>query len=65
MSTEVYVGERPKCDICRMKGINSEALYDAATVHGPWAYMCQMHFNQIGVGLGTGRGQRLLIKEKK
>lgn len=55
---EVTVLRRPHCDLCG----GGEALYDGKTIHGPWAYMCQRHFDSIGVGLGTGRGQRLLLR---
>jgi hypothetical protein len=36
------------------------ANYDGKTTFGPWAYMCDEHFRQFGVGLGTGRGQLLI-----
>jgi len=37
---------------------------DGKTVLGYWAYMCEEHFHSLGVGLGLGRGQRLItIKE--
>jgi len=53
--TEVYVEKLPKCDFCE-----EPALYDAKTRMGPWAYMCEEHFKQHGLGrLGTGFGQRL------
>jgi len=28
---------------------------------GPWANMCQEHFDAYGVGLGTGQGQKYLL----
>lgn len=33
----------PKCDFC-----GKPAVYDAKTIHGPWAYVCQTHFNIYG-----------------
>lgn len=33
-------------------------MYDAKTVYGPWACMCETCFNIVGVGLGTGLGQQ-------
>lgn len=30
----------PKCDFC-----GQPAAYDAKTILGPWAYVCQQHFN--------------------
>jgi hypothetical protein len=50
------VGALPPCDVC---GIT--ARYDAKTTAGPWAYLCEPHFRQLGVGLGTGLGQRLTL----
>lgn len=49
--------ERPCCDICHERA----AAIDGATTHGPWAYMCVPCHEAHGVGLGLGRGQRLLI----
>ena len=52
---------RPTCDICRAR----PAAVDGKTVHGPWAYMCVPCFETLGVGLGLGKGQRLLIEPAK
>lgn len=50
-----------ECDICKHEhghpGV--PAVVDGKTVHGPWAFMCGDHFDSHGVGLGTGRGQKL------
>lgn len=51
-----FVGQRPKCDYC-----GQPASYDGKTRGGPWAFMCEVDFQQHGVGLGLGRGQRLLF----
>jgi hypothetical protein len=50
----------PQCDF----NCGETARYDAATVMGPWAYMCQSCFELNGTGkLGLGLGQRLeLVK---
>ena len=56
--TEVKIPRLPACDICTDGTL---AHYDAATIHGPWGYLCERHFAAIGVGLGTGRGQRLVL----
>jgi len=47
----------PKCNFCQ-----KDAEYDGKTHmgRGYWAYMCQEHFEKLGVGLGTGRGQKLI-----
>lgn len=48
----------PQCDF----GVAyHEALYDGATTQGPWAYMCEEHFQEFGVGLGMGVGQKLVV----
>jgi len=56
---EVKVPHLPNCDFCP-----KEALYDGKTKFGDWAYMCQNHFNLYGIGLGLGRGQKLILEEK-
>jgi len=56
MSMVTYVRTIPKCD---MAGCETPAMYDAKTFTGHWANLCQWHFRQIGVGLGTGKGQEL------
>jgi hypothetical protein len=62
MAVEVKVRELPMCDICKSGGQVRPAQYDGKTKLGPWAFMCEFHFNLIGVGLGTGRGQRLIVE---
>lgn len=63
MSDEVEVSTIPDCDICGLTGHKVPAKYDAATTQGPWANVCQRHFDQYCFGLGTGRGQRLIQRE--
>lgn len=55
--TVAKVAQIPRCDLCQ-----EQAAYDGKTQDGPWAYMCEQHFSQIGIGLGLGRGQRLVTK---
>ena len=64
MSEVTYVKELPACDICKAGGIESEAEFDGKTIEGPWANMCNPHFHIHGTGLGTGKGQRLVVGEK-
>ena len=59
MKTTAKIRTLPYCNFCL-----SIAKYDGRTTYGYWAYMCQNHFDEYGVGLGLGKGQ-LLIKEKK
>lgn len=56
----VFVNDIPKCDLCEQP-----AAVNGKTVHGPWAYMCQRHFQAIGVGLGLGRGQQLFLAKRE
>lgn len=58
--TETTVATLPHCDFCG----GGEALYDGRTIHGRWAYMCERHFDSFGIGLGTGKGQRLLLRRE-
>jgi hypothetical protein len=62
VSTEVEVSEIPPCDICKRRGETVPAIVDGATIMGPWANMCELDFVKYGVGLGTGRGQRLILR---
>jgi hypothetical protein len=52
----VRVAVVPDCDFC-----GKRAAYDGKTVMGPWANMCADHFVDFGLGLGLGRGQRLIL----
>lgn len=61
MATEVKVSSLPPCDFCKQGGHDHAAAVDGATVLGPWANMCEEHFGIYGVGLGLGRGQRLIL----
>jgi hypothetical protein len=63
MATEVQVAEIPNCDLCP-KGKELPAEYDGRTAMGPWAFMCGGCWSRYGVGqLGTGYGQRLILRE--
>lgn len=62
MSREVEVPALPECDVCAGEGVARPAAYDGKTIYGPWAYMCQEHMEGLGVGLGTGLGQRLIVR---
>lgn len=63
--TEVVLTERPRCDLCLADGDRVPASVDGATRYGPWAYMCEPHFETVGIGLGLGRGQRLIINPEE
>ncbi len=49
-----------ECDFCKQKGKSEKAIYDGKTKFGPWAGMCEEHFRENGIGLGLGKGQRLI-----
>ena len=50
----------PNCDFPHSEP--TPALYDASTTMGPWAYMCQTHFDaHHRGGLGLGIGQKLVL----
>jgi hypothetical protein len=64
---EVEVEELPFCDLCKAfipTEKPEKALYDGKTKMGPWGYMCEKHFSTHGVGLGTGMGQKLILKKE-
>lgn len=56
-----YVNPPEKCDMpgCNVRFDNTgDCFVDGRTTIGPWANMCVPHHRRIGVGLGTGRGQK-------
>jgi len=46
-----------KCDVCKCD-LTGKPHVDGATQMGPWANMCTDCHNEVGCGLGTGRGQK-------
>lgn len=57
----------PECDICIAEGeaIPNRARYDARTIHGPWANVCEHHFDTDTTGqLGYGYAQYLVPSEE-
>jgi hypothetical protein len=53
----------PNCDTHPLDQPPELAAYDGKTRMGPWGYMCEECFEKFGVGLGVGRGQRLILRE--
>ena len=47
------------CNFCSKPDAPVKATIDGKTTFGPWGYMCDACHATYGVGLGTGRGQRL------
>lgn len=65
MSDKAVVARLPECDIHAARGEPEvTARYDGKTTHGPWAHMCSDCFSAHGVGLGTGRGQELVVDKE-
>lgn len=62
MSTETKVESLPTCQFDCQGGAAHDAVYDGKTKMGPWANMCAIAFKRHGVGLGTGRGQKLVVR---
>ncbi len=54
-----FVNELPSCSFCK-----AQARYDGKTKIGQWANMCEGCFKNWGIGLGTGKGQKLFVYKK-
>lgn len=69
MTQQVEVLRLPPCDICTAENriVIRPADYDGRLKgQTAWAYMCEAHWRSHGIGnLGTGYGQKLVLKEKK
>ena len=67
MAHTSLIASLPDCDICiklKSRAATGEAMkakYDGKTKVGSWAYMCQECFEELGVGLGIGKGQVLVL----
>jgi len=47
------------CDLCGADLVDGGFFIDGRIyAHTTWAMMCLLCHNQVGVGLGTGRGQK-------
>ena len=57
--TAVKVTKLPECDYCRR---TFDEMYDAKTIYGYWANLCPYHFGHYGIGLGLGKGQKLVLE---
>lgn len=57
---EVEVTDRRRCQFCF-----APATIDGATKYGPWANMCTACHAEVGVGVGLGKGQRLIYVGKQ
>lgn len=63
MGDTAFVPTLPNCDVCRPVR-EVEAKYDAKTIHGPWAHLCEEHYmtHRYYDTLGTGKGQKLEVR---
>lgn len=45
------------CDFCHKSLKDEKVFVDGRTRSGPWAIMCSVCYDTVGVGIGTGKGQ--------
>jgi len=60
MKTVEWNGRRD-CDLCHRPC--TKTLYDARTLFGPWAVMCEKCYTSVGLGLGTGYGRKYKLTD--
>ena len=46
------------CDICNADLEEQEYFVDGATHFGPWGLLCPKCHDEVGIGLGLGKGQK-------
>lgn len=66
--TTHWIGDVPeKCDLCRglMRSHGEHWVDGKVRGFGPWANMCERCFEECGVGLGTGIGQKYNLETKE
>jgi len=56
MATKWAGSEPTSCDVCHRPF--KKYFIDGKTQMGPWGLLCVECHEEIGVGLGTGRGQK-------
>jgi hypothetical protein len=62
--TVLKVHKIPKCDICLSQGTEKDAIYEAKTSFGPWAFLCEKCFDEVGISLKMGLGRRIVLIEE-
>lgn len=56
-----WMGAIPeKCDVCHNEF--KDVFIDGATLMGPWGLLCESCHQEVGIGLGIGRGQKYDLK---
>jgi len=58
-----WIGDVTDCDVCHDE-IQGHFI-DGKTIYGPWALMCDTCHGKVGVGLGTGYGQRYNLETRE
>jgi hypothetical protein len=60
MSKVKWLGHETNCDMCSasLSADVVEYFVDCKIKQGPWALLCPHCFEQYGVGLGLGLGQK-------
>jgi hypothetical protein len=61
--TKTFINPPKYCDVC--KNELKEVFFDAKTKFGPWANMCNDCFNEFGVGIGIGKGQKYQVTKEQ
>ena len=57
-----WLGTVPsKCDVCGADV--KQGFIDGRTKHGPWGILCGKCHKEVGVGLGTGYGQKYELQD--
>ena len=59
-----WTGSAPVCEFCGEWTAN-QPFVDGKTKAGPWAVMCERCFDDYGVGVGPGAGQRYASDTKE
>lgn len=54
---EVLLSEQPTCDFC-----GNDAKYDAPTIMGPWAYLCEDCFKKYAGRSAKQLGTKVRVK---
>ena len=58
---KLWIGETT-CNYCKKE--RPKHIYDAPTVHGPWALMCTTCYRRFGVDIASGVGQHYTLAKE-
>jgi hypothetical protein len=63
--TQRWISPTPvTCDVCDRRLGDDEFFIDGKTIYGPWGIMCVTCHMMVGVGLGTGKGQKYNVSDR-